>query len=383
MRILLDGSSAVIGTRAIKRYTNSLIHEFVLLNTNDEFKILLSYFRGDSNSVDILIKGKPNFSKIRYPIPRRFSLPLWHNFNFPRIDIFTGKVDIFHSLGDDCPPVKSATYIITLHGITYMEVPELMNSDYVSNKKAWLYKMARKTDFLISVSEHTKNEFLRYFPDIDSNRIEVIPLGIDRQFRILPREITKKQLLERYEIRNPYILYVGGIEARKNVINIVKGFHEISDKHKELQLILVGGAENNYLSLLETTIKRLRLDKRIRFIGYVAQEGDDLPLLYNGAECFVYPSFSEGWTSPPLEAMACGTSVIASRASSLPETVGDAALLVDPYNHHEIGQALDEIISEGDLRKDLIKKGLRRVSGFTWEKCAQRTYSFYKQIIDS
>jgi glycosyltransferase involved in cell wall biosynthesis len=382
MKILLDGSSAVIGARAVKRYTASLIREFTLFDTRDDFKILLNYFRGSSEIIDFLIKEKSNFSKIRYPIPRRLSLRLWHGFNFPPIDILTGKVDIFHSLGDDCPPLRSGKYIVTLHGVTYLEVPELMDPGYVRAKKAWLYRMVKRADFYISVSEYTKNEFLKHFSHIEPKRVNVIPLGVDQQFRTIEQDTVKRQLFQRYGINNPYALFVGGIEPRKNVKNILRGFGEISKKYSGLDLVLAGGAEAKYLSSLYELVDELGLHSRIKFIGYIEQESDDLPILYNGAECFVFPGLSEGWTSPPLEAMACGTPVITSNVSSLPETVGNAALTVNPDDYGEIGDALDRLISDSELKKNLVRKGLQHVSHFTWGRCAEKTYEFYRRVIE-
>jgi glycosyltransferase involved in cell wall biosynthesis len=381
MKILLDASSAITGGRAVKRYTVSLIREFVSLNKGDQFKILLNYFRGNSEIIDLLIQRKLPFSKIRYPIPRRLSLRLWHDFNFPPIDIFTGKVDIFHSLGDDCPPLRSGKYIVTLHGITYMEVPELMDQKYVRVKKTWLSKMVQKADFFISVSEYTKNIFLEYFSHIEPSRVQVIPLGIDQQFRTIEQDTVKQQLFQKYGIMNPYVLFVGGIEPRKNIGNIIEGFRQICDKYSDLHLVLVGGAQPQYLSELHELITKLDLKKKIKFLGYVQQESDDLPILYNGAECFVYPSYSEGWTSPPLEAMACGTSLLTSNVSSLPETVGNAALFVNPNDYSEIGDALDRLISDTDLRRNLRKNGLHHAAQFTWKRCAEQTYEFYKTVV--
>jgi len=383
MKILLDGSSAIVGARAVKRYTLALIREFLSLNKNDEFKILLNYFKGNSEVIDSLFREKSNFSTIRIPLPRRFSLPFWNWFSFPSIELITGKIDIFHSLGDDCPPLKSPKYIITLHGVTYLEVPELMDPNYVRAKKAWLCKMTKRANYFISVSEYTKNIFLTHFPYVDPNRIKVVPLGVDERFRIVDKNMAKERVLEKFKIEEPYILFVGGIEPRKNVKNIIKGFHEISDKYPELRLLLVGMAEDAYLSSLKIMIIKLGLDKRIKFLGYVKQGTDDLTMLYNGAEFFVYPSFSEGWTSPPLEAMACGIPVIVSNLSSLPETVGDAALFVNPEDFNEIGSALERLIVDSDLRENLIKKGLHHASRFTWKLCAEETYSFYKKIVES
>jgi glycosyltransferase involved in cell wall biosynthesis len=118
-------------------------------------------------------------------------------------------------------------------------------------------------------------------------------------------------------------------------------------------------------------------------MDYINQGIDDLPILYNGAECFVFPSFSEGWTSPPLEAMACGTPVVTSNISSLPETVNDAALLVDPNSYEDISQAIDKVLCDNGLNKELQRKGLQHAAKFTWKRCADKTYEFYKEVLES
>lgn len=381
MKIILDGSDAIVGTRAIKRYTISLINEFSLYNDRDRFKIFLNYFRGSSEIIDHRIIYKTNFFKVRYPLPRHISLPLWDRLRFPPIDIFTGKADIFHALGDDCPPVNHAAYVMTLHGIGYMTRPDLIDPTYVASKQVWLRKMVRTADYFVSVSETTKNEFLELFGFIEPGRVRVISLGIGSEFRIMEKEQVKRLLHQRFGIDRPYILYVGGIEPRKNVEGIIRGFSILSDKYQDLDLILVG-AEKTYSLNITELIGGLKLNKRIRIMKYISQESDDLPALYNSAECFVFPSFSEGWASPPLEAMACGTPVVTSKVSSLPETVGNAALLVSPTNYEEIGNAMDKLISDSELRKTMIERGLQHASKFTWKRCAESTYNFYKDIME-
>lgn len=382
MKIVLDGSAAVVGMRAIKRYTINLINELTSNYQQSEFKIFLNYFRGNSGAIDCKIKHKKNVSKIRYPLPRHISLPLWDKLKFPPIDLFTGQADIFHALGDDCPPVKYAAYIMTLHGIVYMTRPDLIDLTYVKNKQAWLRKMARRADYFVSVSESTKKEFLGFFSFIDPERVRVIPLGIGSEFRTIEKEQVKKILHQRFNIIRPYILYVGGIELHKNIEGIIRGFSFLSNKYLDLDLVLVGckkGKQSDFLSLIAS----LKLDKRIKVMEYVSQESDDLPILYNGAECFVFPSFSEGWTSPPLEAMACGIPVVTSNVSSLPETVDNAALLVNPKDYEEIGVAVDKLVSDIDLRNKMIQRGLQHVSQFTWKRCAEDTYDFYKHIVET
>jgi glycosyltransferase involved in cell wall biosynthesis len=291
-------------------------------------------------------------SQIRYPLPRHFSLPLWEVFNFPSINIFTGNADIFHALGDDCPPIKRAVYIMTLHGMVYMSCPNLVDPVYVSKKKAWLRRMTKRANFFISVSEHTKKEFLKFFSYIKAEQVRVIPLGVGSEFRIIPKDEIQKELDRRFKITRPYILYVGGLEPHKNIAGTIRGFSMLAQDYPDLLLLLVG-CQNQPPPDINNLISSLNLRKRIRIINYISQGSDDLPILYNGAECFVFPSFSEGWTSPPLEAMACGTPVVTSNVSSLPETVGDAALQVDPNSHEEISQALDSVLSDSELNQGL------------------------------
>ena len=271
---------------------------------------------------------------------------------------------------------------MTLHGIVYMIRPDLINPGYVKKKQAWLKNMTGRADYFISVSENTKNEFLGFFSSIAPERVKVIPLGIGSEFRIIERDTVKEVLHRKFNISRPYILYVGGIEPRKNVEGIIRGFSTLSDKYQDLDLILVG-AEGAASSSIHDVVEGLKLNKRIKILKYINQETDDLPVLYNGAVCFVFPSFSEGWTSPPLEAMACGTPVVTSNVSSLPETVGNAALVVNPRIYEEIGEAMDKLVSNTELRKTMIKRGLKRASMFTWRRCAGETYRFYRQIVAS
>jgi glycosyltransferase involved in cell wall biosynthesis len=382
MKIILDGSDAIVGTRAIRRYAINLINEFSLRNQPDQFKIFLNYFRGKNKAFDGKINSKKNMFRIRYPMPRHFSLPLWKVFNFPSINIFTGKADIFHALGDDCPPIKHAAYIMTLHGMVYMTRPDLVDPVYVLKKKAWLRRMTRRANFFISVSEHTKKEFLKFFSFIEPERVRVIPLGVGSEFRIIPKDEIQRQLYRRFKVSRPYILYVGGLEPHKNIAGIIKGFSMLAEHYQDLLLLLVGCEYGPPLDIINL-ISSLNLKKRIRIMKYFSQGSDDLPILYNGAECFVFPSFSEGWTSPPLEAMACGTPVVTSNVSSLPETVNGAALLVDPDSHEDISQAMDKVLSDCGLNQELQRKGLQHAAKFTWKRCADKTYAFYKEVFES
>jgi glycosyltransferase involved in cell wall biosynthesis len=377
MKIILDGSDAVVGVSAIRRYTINLIRELISGYPDDRVTVFLTYFRGASQVMDELVGSGKNVSRIRYALPRRLSLPLWELLGVPRVDWFTGPADVFHALGDDGPPVKGAVYILTLHGLVYMTRPDLIDPVYVQKKRSWLQRMSGRADYFIAVSEHTKIEFLSCFPEIDPRRVRVIPLGIGSEFRVLERRTVQEKLKAEFQINRPYILYVGGLGTHKNIQGILRGFSFVVQRYPDLDLVLAGGPGRGYAEI-QALASEERLRDRVKVIGYVAQETDRLPLLYNGAECFVFPSFSEGWTSPPLEAMACGTPVLTSNVSSLPETVGDAALTVDPSCPEAIGHAMDRLLIDSALRADLQRKGLKHSSRFTWKRCAESTHALYR-----
>jgi len=380
MKIILDGSDAVVGVSAIRRYTINLIRELISGYPGDHFAVLLTYFRGNSQVMDELVGSGKNVSRIRYALPRRLSLPLWELLGIPRVDWFTGPADVFHALGDDGPPVKSAVYILTLHGLIYMTRPDLIDPVYARKKRSWLQRMSGRADYFIAVSEHTKIEFLSCFPEIDPRRVRVIPLGIGSEFRVLERHMVHEKLEAAFQINRPYILYVGGLGTHKNIQGILQGFSSVAHRYPDLDLVLAGVPGRGYAEIQALTSEG-RLRDRVKVIGYVGQETDRLPLLYNGAVCFVFPSFSEGWTSPPLEAMACGTPVLTSNISSIPETVGDAALTVDPSCPEAIGDAMDRLLTDSALRADLQRKGLQHSGRFTWKRCVESTYALYRDAV--
>ena len=380
MKIILDGSDAVVGVRAIRRYTINLIRELISGYPGDHFTVFLTYFRGDSRVMDELVGSGRNVSRVRYALPRRLSLPLWELLGVPRVDWFTGPADVFHALGDDGPPVKGAVYILTLHGLIYMARPDLIDPVYARKKRSWLQRMSGRVDYFIAVSEHTKTEFLGCFPEIDPRRVRVIPLGIGSEFRVLERRTVQEKLKDEFQINRPYILYVGALDTHKNIQGILRGFSFVAHRYRDLDLVLAGDPGHSYAEI-QARAAEGHLRERVKVISYVGQETDRLPLLYNGAECFVFPSFSEGWTSPPLEAMACGTPVLTSNISSLPETVGDAAVTVDPSSPEAIGHAMDRLLTDSALRADLQRKGLRHSSRFTWKRCAESTHALYRDAV--
>lgn len=378
MRIGINGTCTLHGMRAIKRYTLNLIENLVNIDPDDEYVIFYNAFRKGFDRIPEFA-NKPNVSKVVCRIPGRILSPLWNTFNFPSIEAFIGKVDVFHSPGFDVPPQKFGKAVFTVHGLAYLKIPHLLDQRFCEQSRRLLAVAIKRADIVIAVSATNKEEITELFP-YALKKVRTIPLGIGPEFHLLKRTETKPVLKEKFSIEKPYILYVGALEPHKGINELLKAYSMLCEQyHIDLQLVLVGPKSWYYKEIIKK-IEEFKLQNRVIFTGYIGQETNDLSILYNGADLFAFPSFYEGWASPPLEAMACGVPVVTSRVSSLPETVGDAALLFDPYNVEEIADAMYRCLTDTVLRDGLRKKGVERVKEFTWERMSRETLRIYKEI---
>jgi glycosyltransferase involved in cell wall biosynthesis len=242
-------------------------------------------------------------------------------------------------------------------------------------------RAARHFDHFIAVSANVAQEFMDTMK-VAEDRVTTIPLGISEEFRVIEdRQASKNAIRERFDIANPYLLYVGALSSHKNVAALIDAYGILIESGRiEHSLVLVGPSDAAYYEELRRKIMDIKLADHVRFLGTVMQDSDDLPLLYNGADLFVFPTLYEAWTSPPLEAMACGTPVVTSNISSLPETVGNAALLFNPHDVEDIAHAIDQGLNDDSLRQSLIARGLERASRFTWQRMTNDTLKVYKKL---
>jgi glycosyltransferase involved in cell wall biosynthesis len=240
----------------------------------------------------------------------------------------------------------------------------------------WLPLAAPRLDALITDSHNSKKDILRFMP-ISSEKVKVSPLSSPSHFKVLPEEEVL-EVLARFNISRPYILYVGSIQARKNLARLLEAYAQLRRWSSKWTLVVVG-ARKWKSSPVYAALERLGMSEAVNFTGFV--EDEDLPALYNGADLFVFPSLYEGFGLPVLEAMACGTPVVTSNASSLPEVAGEAALLVDPYNVEEIAAAMRRVLEDPDLAQELREKGLARAKQFSWERTARQTIEVYKKVL--
>ena len=262
--------------------------------------------------------------------------------------------------------------IITCHDIIPIAYYNTRNPIWKLNAKG-----LRKAERIITVSEFSKRDISKYikYPE---EKIEVIPPAVNHDLYYQNRN---RSMLGKYGIKEneKVILYVGAEEPRKNIQLLINAFRKLKNKIPEVKLLKVGMP--NYIGVRKKLLKQIEsldLQKDVIFTGYVSER--ELAEIYNAVDLFVFPSLYEGFGMPPLEAMACGTPVITSDTSSLPEVVGNAAIISDPYDADKFTERMYELLTDEELRKEIIKKGFQRSKIFKWEDSAQKTLKVYKEL---
>jgi glycosyltransferase involved in cell wall biosynthesis len=286
-------------------------------------------------------------------------------------------IDLFHHVEIVLfPPESFRTNVLTIPDLTSLRVPELHDAANVE-MMADVRDFARRMDAIITESEHTKADVVELL-GIPSDRVHVTPLAAHSRYRRPNDAARTNEVLARHGLAwKSYLLSVGTLEPRKNHARLIEAYHRLKQSRPDLALplILAGGKGWLYDGIAQL-IERLGLQKDVRFLGYVPL--DDLPYVMAGASAFVYPSLYEGFGLPPLEAMSCGTAVIASNTTSIPEVVGDAGILVDPMSIDEIAKALESVLSNSGLRDRMEARSLERAKNFSWERTARATLRAYE-----
>jgi glycosyltransferase involved in cell wall biosynthesis len=305
------------------------------------------------------------------PTEQPWARIMWEQF-FQPVVAAREQLDLLHGLAFVAPLASRCPTMVTVHDLSFALFPEFFrgaNAVYLR----WFTRMAcRRAARIVAVSEHTRADVIRLY-DVPAEKVEAIPHGVDARFYPRPAsEVAEFRHL--HGLPENFILFVGTLEPRKNLVKLIEALEQVPN----VKLMLVGG-KGWYYDQIFAAIERWDLHDRVRWVGYVP--GDDLPLWYNAADVFAFPSRYEGFGMPLLEAMACGTPVVSSNASSLPEVAGDAALTVPPDDADALAEALQRTLNDNALRQDLRVKGLARAATFTWEETARRTAQAHRHAL--
>jgi glycosyltransferase involved in cell wall biosynthesis len=295
------------------------------------------------------------------------------------MDLRREGIDLFHAPHYVLPPLTPCKCVVTIHDCIHLRFPQyLPNSFAYAYARSSLWVATHRASRVLTVSEASKRDILRYFR-VPESKIDVIYNAIDER---LGEPLSNEEIgrvRERYQLNDPFVLYAGNIKPHKNLERLIEAFHMLRRNGFEHVKLLIIGDEISQYATLRRAVHRHKLHKHVRFFGFVPDK--TLAALYRLASVFVFPSLYEGFGLPPLEAMASGTPVVTSNVSSLPEVVGDAALLIDPYESADIANAIRRVLTEPALAADLRQRGLARVKDFSWERSVARVRDIYEEVL--
>jgi glycosyltransferase involved in cell wall biosynthesis len=310
------------------------------------------------------------------PLPPSFALrpmPLRYGWTHARLslEMIAAAPDVLFVPSHALPLVTAPRSVVTIHDLGFLHHPEAHTRAQRLYHRVFTRLSARRATHIIAISEATRRD-LQHFYAIDDSRISVIYHGVDSRFRPIDSREAIGAAMSRYGIRAPYLLFVSTVQPRKNVARLIEAFAQARESAAAPEVSLVLAGKRGWLTeQIERRAHELGIERYVTFIGYVAD--DDLPVLLNGALAYVVPSLYEGFGMTVLEAQACGTPVLASNVSSLPEVVGDAGLLVDPYSVASIAEGIARLLSDSRLRVSLRAKGIEHAARWTWERTARET----------
>ena len=371
MRIGIDYTAAVRQTAGIGRYTRLLIQTLAILDQDGDY-LLFSAGRQPGG-----VDWPDNFSLRQLPLSDRHMAIIWQRLRLPLpIEWLTGRLDLFHSPDFVLPPVRRAQTLLTVHDLSFIRWPECSSPPLLEYLMAAVPRSVARADRILADSECTRQDLVELL-DVPAERIDVVYAGVEERFR--PQADKAVDAVKaRYGIERPYVLGLGTLQPRKNFARLIEAFALARERAGIPHALVIGGGEGWLSRGIHETIDRLGLREDVRLIGFV--DDQDLPALYTGADLFAFPSLYEGFGIPVLEAMGCQTPVVTSRASSLPEVAGEAALLIDPTDVEELADALVRGLGDSELRDRMVLAGKGQVDRFSWRAAAQSLLQVYRMM---
>jgi glycosyltransferase involved in cell wall biosynthesis len=369
LRIAIDAHSVGTGLGGNESYATNLIEALAEIDQTNRYTLYVT----KREAVERFGNRWSNFS-VRSTLPHTplIRIPLTLSAELRR-----NPVDVLH-VQFTAPPFSPCPVVVSIHDLSFEHLPQTFKWRSRKQLRITVRRTARQASKVIALSEYARNDIVNTY-HVSPDKISVIPLAAGDHFRPIRDEEELQRVRQTYGIEGEYMLSVGAIQPRKNLGRLVAAYSHLRGAKPEgklPKLVLAGKCAWLYDETLRA-IKELELSDSIILTGYVPDS--DLPALYSGALCFIYPSYFEGFGLPPLEAMQCGVPVIVGDRTSLPEVVGDAGLLVDPFDVDALAAAIEKVVSDSNLRAKLSVQGLARAKLFEWRETARQTLAVYQK----
>jgi glycosyltransferase involved in cell wall biosynthesis len=371
LRIAIDAH--MVGTRETgnETYILNLLKGLAMVdqtNTYDIYTIDRALLPAELGKVENFqaVEVRPASSFLRIPFVMPFVA--WRQ-----------SADLLH-VTYNAPPWCPCPLVVTVHDISYDLFPDSFSPRDRLVLSTLVPFSLRRAARVITGSEHTKRDMVGRY-GLPEEKVVVTYYAADHAFRPILDRQRIAAIKAKYGITTDFILFLGSLQPRKNLLRLIEAFTLLHEGGALAHKLVIAGPALWRESEVYDRVRKYGLEEDVVFTDYVPHE--DMPLLYNAADLFVFPSLYEGFGLPPLEAMACGTPVVASNISSLPEVLGDAAILVDPYDVQQLARAMHDVLSSGDLRQEMAAKGLERARRFSWAETAHKTLEVYQEVCSS
>jgi glycosyltransferase involved in cell wall biosynthesis len=378
MRIAIDYSAAVNQRAGVGRLVRNQVLALAELDHDNDYRLV--YARPNRGQVPEFPQAR-NFSRRELGVRERWLTILWHRAHLPLpADWLSGPVDLYHSPDFVLPPLRHARGILTVHDLAFLMRPDCADERLRAYLEGVVPRSVQRADFIVADSENTRNDLVVLL-GVQPECIDVVPGGVEGRFA----PITDAELLRRARTRlgvgdAPFVLAIGVIEPRKNLNRLMDAFLALKQRKAvpaNLKLVLAGGKGWLVDGIFEHHADSPIHDD-ILLPGFVPDEM--LPAIYSAADVLAFPSLYEGFGLPILEAMACGTPVVASHASCLPEVAEGAAVMIEPTDADGLSGALELVLLDSALRARLIEQGRRRAAMYTWQRAAKLLLQVYEKV---
>lgn len=356
----------------IGTYTENLLRELLNIDTKNNYSI---FWTGENYEA-----YKKNNSKIIFTSKKHGAF--YENYYYPNY-IEENNIDMHHipQNGIGLNELYTSPIVVTIHDLIPYILPETVGRGYLERFLRDMPLIVRDSKVILTVSEYSKRDIIKFFPFVNEEKIFVTPLAANKSYKPLNKTNCIEYIKNKYSIDSPFILYIGGFSTRKNVKELIIAFNKIQKSlKKNYKLVLCGSIRDEGIKLQELC-KELLMDDKIIFTGFVPD--DELPLFYNAAEVFIYPSSYEGFGLPPLEAMSCATPVITSNLTSIPEVTKDCAILINPFDKDELASSILTLLNSESLLQEYSEKGYNNSLNFTWENTAIATLKAYEHVFEN